>query len=43
VAHEARRILEFPKPSDEVIGDRIIFDIGGDRFAVHWRARDTPA
>lgn len=34
----ARCVLEFPKPPDEVVSDRIIFDIGGDRFALHWRA-----
>ena len=42
----ARRVLEFPKPPDEVISDRIIFDIGGDRFAIRSAAeieRPPPA
>jgi hypothetical protein len=34
----ARRVLEFPKPPDEVISDRILFDIGGDWFAIRWTA-----
>lgn len=35
----ARRVLEFAKPiaADEAISDRIVFNIGGDRFAMHWR------
>lgn len=34
----ARRVLEYPKRPDEVVSDKVIFDIGGDRFALHWRA-----
>ena len=34
----ARRVLEFPKPPDQVISDRIFFDIGGDRFAIRLTA-----
>ena len=32
-----RRVIEFPKPraADEIVRDRIIFDIGGDRFDLH--------
>jgi len=35
-----RVVIEFPKPAvaDEIISDRIIFEIGGDRFAIHWTA-----
>ncbi len=35
------RIVEFPVPSavDEVIRDRIIFEVGGDRFAITWTAQ----
>ena len=33
-------VIEFPKPpvADDVISDRIIFDVGGDRFAIKWTA-----
>ena len=33
----AMRVCAFPKP-DDVVSDRIIFDIGGDRFAIRWTA-----
>ncbi len=35
-----QRVIEFPKPpaADDVVSDTIIFDIGGDRFAVKWSA-----
>jgi hypothetical protein len=35
-----KRIIEFPKPpaTDDVISDRIIFEVGDDRFAIHWTA-----
>jgi hypothetical protein len=38
--HPAQRIIEFPKPTaaDDVISDRIIFAVGGDRFAIQWTA-----
>ena len=38
--HPVRRVIEFPKPraADDVISDRIIFDVGGDRFAIKWTA-----
>jgi hypothetical protein len=38
--HAVQRVIEFPKPAvaDEVISDRIIFEIGGDRFAIRWTA-----
>ena len=36
----AHRVIEFPKPfaADDVVSDTIIFDIGGDRFAIKWSA-----
>jgi hypothetical protein len=36
--HEAHRIIEFPKPhsAENVISDRIIFEIGECRFATQW-------
>ena len=35
------RIVEFPAPSaaDDVISDKIIFEVGGDRFAITWTAQ----
>ena len=34
-----KRVTEFPKsPVDDVISDRIIFDVGGDRFEINWTA-----
>jgi len=38
--HAVQRVIEFPKPpvADDVISDRIIFEIGGDRFAIQWTA-----
>jgi hypothetical protein len=36
-----QRVIEFPKLSlaDDVVSDRIIFDVGGDRFAIKWTAK----
>jgi hypothetical protein len=36
----ARRLIEFPKPqaADDVVSDRMIFEVGGDRFAIRWSA-----
>ncbi len=36
----AQRVTEFPKPAtpDDVVSNRIIFDVGGDRFAMKWTA-----
>ena len=35
-----QRVIEFPKPpaADDAISDRIIFEVGGDRFAIQWTA-----
>ena len=35
-----QRVIEFPKPpaAADVISERIIFEIGGDRFAIKWTA-----
>jgi hypothetical protein len=35
-----QRVTEFPKPAtpDDVVSNRIIFDVGGDRFAMTWTA-----
>ena len=34
------RIVEFPAPpaADDVVSDRIIFEVGGSRFAITWTA-----
>ena len=34
------RVIEFPKPAapDDVVSDRIIFEVGEDRFAIKWIA-----
>jgi hypothetical protein len=39
-AHPVRRVVEFPKlrAADDVVSDRIIFEVGGDRFAIEWTA-----
>ena len=36
----AQRVIEFPKPrsADEAISERIIFEVGDDRFAIKWTA-----
>ena len=36
----AQRVIEFPQPPavDDMVSDTIIFDIGGDRFAIKWSA-----
>jgi hypothetical protein len=38
--HAVQRVIEFPKPpaANDVISERIIFEIGGDRFAIKWTA-----
>ena len=38
--HPVQRVSEFQQPpaADDVVSDRIIFEIGGDRFAIHWTA-----
>ena len=35
-----QRVVEFPKPpaADDVISERIIFEVGDDRFAIKWTA-----
>ena len=35
-----RAAFEFPKPpaAHDVISERIIFEVGGDRFAIKWTA-----
>jgi hypothetical protein len=35
-----QRIIEFPMPPapDEVVSDRVIFEVGSDRFAIKWTA-----
>jgi hypothetical protein len=42
--HAAQRIVEFPKPraAENVISERIIFEVGSDRFAIHWTAGIEP-
>ena len=38
--HPVQRVTEFPKSpaADDVVSDRIIFEIGASRFAIHWTA-----
>ena len=40
----SERIIEFPKPpaANDVVSERVIFDIGGDRFAIKWSAEIEP-
>ena len=35
-----RRVIEFPKPvtPEDLVSHTIVFDIGGDRFAMKWTA-----
>ena len=35
-----QRVIQFPKPpaADDVISERIIFEVGDDRFAIKWTA-----
>src|SRR6266702_1405544 len=43
--HPVQRVTEFPKSpaADEVVSDRIIFEIGDSRFAIQWTAnRESP-
>jgi len=37
---KAQRVVEFPKPpaAKDVVSDRIIFEVGGDRIAIKWTA-----
>ena len=37
----SERIIEFPKPP-AANSERVIFDIGGDRFAIKWSAEIEP-
>ena len=36
-----QRVIEFPNPpaADDVISERIIFEVGDDRFAINWTAK----
>ena len=38
--HPVQRVIEFPKSpaTDDVVSDRIVFEIGDSRFAIHWTA-----
>ena len=38
--HPVQRVTEFPKSpaADDVVSDRIIFEIGDSRFAIRWTA-----
>src|SRR5712691_6964697 len=38
--HTAQRIIEFPRPPapHELVSDRVIFEVGSDRFAIMWTA-----
>ncbi len=41
-AGEPRRIIDFPKPHalDDVISDRVVFEVGATRFASRHRAEE---
>jgi hypothetical protein len=43
-AGELRHIIEFPKPHalDEVVSDRVVFEVGATRFAIKWTAEIEP-
>ena len=38
--HALKRILEFPKQPalDDIVSERIIFEVGNTRFAINWTA-----
>ena len=38
--HAVKRILEFPKQPalDNIVSERIIFEVGNTRFAINWTA-----
>jgi hypothetical protein len=38
--HAVQGVIEFPKrpAADDVISERIIFEVGHTRFAINWRA-----
>src|SRR5260370_37889866 len=38
--HAVKRILEFPKQPalDDIVSERIIFEVGNTRFAINWTA-----
>ena len=44
VADLEPRVIEFPKPTApaDVVSDRIIFEVGEDRFAITWEIEQLP-
>jgi hypothetical protein len=38
----SQRVIEFPTPPEAVVSDTIIFEIGGDRFAMTWKTERLP-
>ena len=38
--HPMQGVIEFPKPPtlDDIVSERIIFEVGDDRFAIQWTA-----
>ena len=39
-SHPVQHVVEFPKPPavDDVVSERIIFEVGNTRFAIKWTA-----
>ena len=37
-----KRVLPFPKPTEEPAPSRIVVQIGRDRFAIHWEIEELP-
>ena len=42
--HPVQRVIEFPRPpaGNDLVTERIIFEVGGDRFAINWTAEIEP-
>ena len=37
-----KKILQFPKPPDEIMGTTAFFQVGSTRFAIHWSIQHLP-
>ena len=37
-----KKVLSFPRPPEEPVGSIIIFQVGNDRFAIHWEIEQLP-
>ena len=37
-----KNVLPFPAPPEKPVGTPMIFQIGGERFAIYWEIEDLP-